>query len=114
MSKVFARYVVAGDEEDMRAFEAIIRHIDKCIMMGANRDITISVDGDGSASLRFWRNDQGGDGLLDEELHHCKRVEYLDYPEDMRKKLFDGKEDVDLGDIGVMKADGRGHYYIGE
>lgn len=111
MSKIFARYVITGDTEDMAAFEAIMRHIDKCRMLGESRDITISVDGDGSASLRFYRNNQDKK-LSDEEMDKCINIEYLDYPEEIRDTV--GKEDVEIGELGVMKKDGDGHYYIGE
>lgn len=113
MSKVFSRYVVAGDPQDMKAFEAIIRHINRCIITGSNRDIVITVDGDGSADLRFYRSEVQKE-LSDEEMDNCKQVEYLDYPKDDRDKLLNEKEDVELGVIGVMKANGDGHYYIGE
>jgi hypothetical protein len=113
MSQIFARYVVTGDKEDMLAFESILRHIDKCKMLGESRDITISVDGDGSASLRFYRNNEDR-SLGDEEMDKCSRIEYLEYPDEIRKKLFKQEEDVNLGTIGVMKSNGDGHYYIGE
>ena len=113
MSKVFARYIVTGDPEDLKAFEAVMRHIDKCIMLGEGRDITITVDGDGSDRLNFYRNDESSE-LTGKEIDDATVIEYLEYPKDMRDKLFEGKEDVELGEIGVMKANGDGHYYIGE
>ena len=113
MSKVFARYIVAGDSEDMQAFEAIVRHIDKCIMLGEGREIKVVVDGDGSASLNFYRSKENRE-LGENELDGYQRVEYLDYPKKVRNKLFEGKEDVELGEIGVMKANGDGEYSIGE
>ena len=113
MSKVFSRYVVTGNSEDVKAFEAVMRHIDKCIMLGEGREITITVDGDGSASLNFYRKNEAK-GLDDEEMNNCTAIEYLDYPKEMRDKIFEGKEDVELGFIGTMKANGDGEYSIGE
>jgi len=113
MSKVFARYIVKGDSEDMKAFEAIVRHIDMCIMTGSSRDITISVDGDGSANLSFYRSDVQKD-LSDEEMDEHTPVEYLDYPKELRDEIFEGKEDIPFGCIGVIKAGGDGEYSIGE
>ena len=97
----------------MTAFEAIVRHISMCQMTGSSRDITISVDGDGSADLRFYRSNVEKD-LGDEEMDQHKIVEYLDYPKDMRDKILEGKEDVHFGFMGKMKANGDGEYCIGE
>ena len=102
-----------GDSEDIRAFEAIVRHIDMCMMQGASRDINISVDGDGSANLHFYRSNIQKD-LTDEEMDSCTKVEYLNYPKDIRDKAFEGKEDIELGCIGTIKANGDGDYSIGE
>jgi len=112
MSKIFAKYVVVGDSEDMQAFEAIVRHISKCQTLGCNRDIKISVDGDGSADLRFYREES--DSNLPDLNNGYKLIEYLDYPKEVRDKLFKEEEDVELGEIGVMKSNGDGEYYIGE
>jgi hypothetical protein len=105
--------MIMGDSEDMKAFEAIVRHIDMCIMTGSSRDIKISVDGDGSANLSVYRSNVEKE-LTDEEMKKYKRVEYLDYPEDFRDKVSEGKEDIELGTLGTIKADGDGEYYIGE
>ena len=111
MSKVFARYTVIGDSEDIGAFEAVMRHIDKCIMLGEGRDITICVDGDGSASLKFYREKIEAEELKDLD-GEATRIEYLDYPDEIRDKVMAG-EDVELG-VGTMKGDGSGEYCIGE
>jgi len=113
MSKVFARYIVSGDSEDMKAFEAIVRHLDMCQMTGSNRDVTISVDGDGSANLNFYRSDVKAE-LGDDEMDKHTKVEYLDYPKELRDRIFGGKEDVDIAELGTIQPNGDGHYYIGE
>ena len=81
-------------------------------MLGSNRDITITVDGDGSADLRFYREE--AEMELPDLDNGFKLIEYLDYPKEIRDKLFREEEDVELGELGVMKAKGDGHYYIGE
>ena len=87
MAKVFAKYVVVGDSEDMAAFEAIVKHIDKCQMLGASREIKIDVDGDGSASLMFYRETCDEEELDLTREGKIKKIEYLDYPKEIRDKL---------------------------
>lgn len=107
MSKVFAKYTVVGNEEDLVAFEVALAHIDWCQMNGSSRDVTICVDGDGSANIRFFRDKKVT--LAKNDTAECRKVKY---PKKITSKMFNG-EKINL-DVGTIEANGDGKYYIGE
>jgi len=106
MSKVFAKYTVIGDEQDILAFETAIRHIDLCCMVGASREIKLIVDGDGSANLKVFRDN------TNEKLDQSKwpgEESQLTFSREIHDDVFNGKR-VEFGTMGVIEENGDGKY----
>jgi hypothetical protein len=121
MSVKFAKYTIVGNEEDVLAFEAVMLHIKECCQRGMSRDITIKVDGDGSASLRFYRdnpdeNEENNTVLEKSKAIFTSGAEAVEYAteSDIARGFFRGEKMHLKGGIGTIHENGNGTYYIGE
>ena len=112
MSKVYARYVVVGDSEDMVAFEEAMRHIDYCCTSGSSREVKIVVDGDGSADLRVYRDvpDSSDSIKIGDAPWKDNR---LTFDSETFHKISSG-HGMEFGEYGTVDISGNGKYFIGE
>ena len=97
-------YTVEGTGDEIAAMDLVFKRIHDLTLRGSSRDIIISVDGDGSASLKC----MGEDG------------ERIVFNKDFAKEVYDHEGDefpISVGDIGLvgeMKKDGTMRVWIGE
>lgn len=68
MNKYAQKFVVVGSDEELKEFVTLMAVIKTLCMNGSSREISLDVDGDGSANLNFWmENDEDTLDLTDEK-----------------------------------------------
>jgi len=94
-------YLVRGGADEILAMDFLFARINHLAMVGSSRDITISIDGDGSAKLSI------RDADTDQEI---------DFGEELTKQLRENeaKETTQLGGIVESEGGQKSTYHLAD